>query len=209
MSQHDEDIEVTARYRRWLDEASNAMGGMDICALDGVHDSKSGKEYIIELNDSAIGFNSRHMTHDICDVKTLVISLLASTYQHDFTRLTGIASLPSMTDTKTTSTSPSTREMGGDSKEWLNERNRLIAECNALHAQLRRAPQTARAVSTMITPSRRSVASVADSSTSKKNSGDGVLAQQPLIRAALIILLFAVLLRQFYGLFTITTSSLV
>ena len=46
---------------------------MDICALDGVHSKKDGKEYILELNDSAIGFNSRYYEEDMKDARDLVL----------------------------------------------------------------------------------------------------------------------------------------
>lgn len=46
---------------------------MEICALDGVHSKKDGKEYILELNDSAIGFNGRYYEQDMKDTRDLVL----------------------------------------------------------------------------------------------------------------------------------------
>lgn len=37
----------------WVDEVSDLFGGLDICALEVVV-GKDGKEYIIEVNDSAL-----------------------------------------------------------------------------------------------------------------------------------------------------------
>ncbi|XP_050305081.1 synapsin [Anthonomus grandis grandis] len=48
-----EQISMPERYRTWVDEVSDLFGGLDICALEIVV-SKDGKEYIIEVNDSAL-----------------------------------------------------------------------------------------------------------------------------------------------------------
>lgn len=46
---------VTAqRYKLWADECAKAFGGMDLLAVDALK-AKDGKEYIIELNGTAIG----------------------------------------------------------------------------------------------------------------------------------------------------------
>jgi len=72
LNQKDEDIELTPQYKRWIDLASESLG-MDICALDGVHSRTDGKEYIIELNDSAIGLNSRYEEEDLVHIRDLVL----------------------------------------------------------------------------------------------------------------------------------------
>ncbi len=54
----------------WVDAAASALG-MDICALDGVHDAATGAFHIIELNDSAAGFVERHTTEDMGFVRDL------------------------------------------------------------------------------------------------------------------------------------------
>lgn len=71
-SQKDEDIPVTPQYKRWIDLASKALG-MDVCALDGVHSRDDGKEYILELNDSAIGLNARYEDEDLLHIRDLVL----------------------------------------------------------------------------------------------------------------------------------------
>jgi len=72
LNQTDEDIEVTPKLKQWIDEAALALG-MDICALDGVHSKIDDKEYILELNDSAIGFVERHREEDLIHTVELVL----------------------------------------------------------------------------------------------------------------------------------------
>lgn len=47
---------------------------MEICALDGVHDSVNDRYWIIELNDSACGFVQRHYDEDLQHVKELLMA---------------------------------------------------------------------------------------------------------------------------------------
>jgi synapsin len=64
MFMKDEDMEVIPeRYIRWIEEAS-ADCGMDICAIDLIRVEAEDKEYILELNSSAIGLNGRHHDED-------------------------------------------------------------------------------------------------------------------------------------------------
>lgn len=48
-----EQIAMPERYRTWIDEVADLFGGLDICALEVVV-GKDGREYIIEVNDSAL-----------------------------------------------------------------------------------------------------------------------------------------------------------
>ena len=49
------EVPMLPRYRRWVDECAQLFGGLDICAVDAVISKHDGTEYILELNDTAIG----------------------------------------------------------------------------------------------------------------------------------------------------------
>ena len=68
----DEDIEVEERYMVWIEAAAQACG-MDICAMDVLRVEETGKEYILELNSSAIGLNGRHQDEDSHHIRNLVL----------------------------------------------------------------------------------------------------------------------------------------
>lgn len=68
-----ESIEVEARYRRWADEASKMFGGLEILAVDAIVEETTGKEYIVEVNDTSIGLHPDYAAEDNCHIKELVL----------------------------------------------------------------------------------------------------------------------------------------
>merc|ERR1719259_618785 len=48
------EVTVQERYKKWIDEASAMFGGLRLCSLEAIVDN-SGQEYIIEINDCAMG----------------------------------------------------------------------------------------------------------------------------------------------------------
>ena len=72
-------IELTDDYKRWADECSKLFGGMDILAVDALH-GVDGKDYIIELNDTAIGILTQNWEEDTLSLCQLVIERMNQIY---------------------------------------------------------------------------------------------------------------------------------
>jgi len=67
------DMEVSDKHKLMIDECSKIFGGLDICALDLLHSKSNDREYILELNDTAIGLVHEHEYDDMCTIRDLVI----------------------------------------------------------------------------------------------------------------------------------------
>jgi synapsin len=68
-----EQIQMTDRYKSWIDAVSEMYNTLDICALEVVV-GKDGREYIIEVNDSALSLMGDTQEEDrrhIADLVTL------------------------------------------------------------------------------------------------------------------------------------------
>ncbi|MFX0102514.1 MAG: hypothetical protein ACFFCS_23305 [Candidatus Hodarchaeota archaeon] len=68
-------IQVTDKYKSWVDECSKLFGGMDILALD-VLQLENGDEIILELNDCQIGFAEEYEEEDMMSVTKLITKKL-------------------------------------------------------------------------------------------------------------------------------------
>jgi glutathione synthase/RimK-type ligase-like ATP-grasp enzyme len=55
-----EDVPMTEQYKLWVDECAKLFGGMEILAVDAIHNADDGKDYILEVNDSSIGLGPQH-----------------------------------------------------------------------------------------------------------------------------------------------------
>lgn len=73
-----EAIEVNVVYRRWADEASVLFGGLDILTVDAIHDTATGKEFILEVNGTSSGFAPDFDAEDNLHVRELVLERLNS-----------------------------------------------------------------------------------------------------------------------------------
>jgi len=72
-------VEVTDRHKLWVDEASKMFGGLDILAVDVIH-TVDGKEYILEVNDTAIGLAPDFELEDMKQIRDLVIEKAIQVY---------------------------------------------------------------------------------------------------------------------------------
>jgi glutathione synthase/RimK-type ligase-like ATP-grasp enzyme len=75
----DADHEMTADYKLWVDEVAKLFGGLDILALDVLH-AKDGKDYIIEVNDTAPGLMWEHEEEDLGYIRDLVLKRMSEAY---------------------------------------------------------------------------------------------------------------------------------
>jgi hypothetical protein len=88
-----EQLAVTERHRSWVDHVAQLFGGLDICAIELLV-SKDSKEYIIEVNDSALSLMGDSQEEDRRHIADLVTAkmqvsfdldnLLSATFQHSF-----------------------------------------------------------------------------------------------------------------------------
>jgi len=68
-----EEIPLNDKYKSWIDAVSEMFGGLSICSLEAVV-AKDGKEYIIEVNDSAAGLLGESQEEDRRHIADLVFT---------------------------------------------------------------------------------------------------------------------------------------
>ncbi|XP_058795229.1 synapsin [Phymastichus coffea] len=66
-----EQLAVTERHRAWVDQVGQLFGGLDICAIELLV-GKDGREYIIEVNDSALSLMGDSQEEDRRHIADLV-----------------------------------------------------------------------------------------------------------------------------------------
>jgi len=67
-----EEVPVQDKHKEWIDQVSQMFGGLSICSLEAVV-AKDGKEYIIEVNDCAMGLLGESQEEDRRNIAEVVI----------------------------------------------------------------------------------------------------------------------------------------
>ena len=70
---------LSDEYNEWVDECSKLFGGMDILAIDDIH-NKDGTDWIIELNGTAIGILTERWKEDSQHLVSMVIEKMNNHY---------------------------------------------------------------------------------------------------------------------------------
>ena len=65
---------MTDTFRTWAEEVGKAMG-MDIFTVDAIH-TVDGKDYILEINDTASGLAPSNQAEDMGYIRDLVVDRL-------------------------------------------------------------------------------------------------------------------------------------
>ncbi|KAK6635056.1 hypothetical protein RUM44_000305 [Polyplax serrata] len=99
-----EQIQMPERYKNYVDEVSELFGGLDICALEMVV-GKDGREYIIEVNDSALTLMGDTQEEDRRHIADLVLQKMQAQCRSGGPTSGGM--------TKTTSRSSVSSSIGG------------------------------------------------------------------------------------------------
>lgn len=69
-----EEVECSARWRRWVDEAASMFGGLDIFAVDAITEEGTGQEHILEVNGTSIGLHPDHAAEDNLHIRDLALA---------------------------------------------------------------------------------------------------------------------------------------
>jgi synapsin len=77
-----EQIPVTDRYKFWVDEVSRIFGGLDICGVQAVVSDDDNKEYIIDIEDSALNLIGETQDNDRFLIADLVIDKMSQMQHH-------------------------------------------------------------------------------------------------------------------------------
>jgi len=70
-----EEIPVSDSFHLWATECGKLFGGLDILTVDAIHTS-DGKDWILEMNDTASGFAPENLDEDMEHVVELVMKRL-------------------------------------------------------------------------------------------------------------------------------------
>jgi len=67
-----EEIPMTEEFTFWASECGKLFGGMEILTVDAIH-TKDGKDYILEINDTASGLHTPNEQADLIHIRDLCL----------------------------------------------------------------------------------------------------------------------------------------
>ena len=67
-----EEVPVQERHKNWIDAVSSMFGGLAICSLEALV-AKDGREFIIEVNDCAMGLLGESQEEDRRHIAEVVL----------------------------------------------------------------------------------------------------------------------------------------
>lgn len=74
---------MSERHRAWVDQVAQLFGGLDICAIELLV-GKDGREYIIEVNDSALSLMGDSQEEDRRHIADLFLIFKLSIFSSFF-----------------------------------------------------------------------------------------------------------------------------
>lgn len=68
-----EEVEMTDRWKVWVEAASEMFGGLDIMAVDAIEEEPHGKEWILEVNGTSVGLLPECAAEDNLHIRNLTV----------------------------------------------------------------------------------------------------------------------------------------
>ncbi|XP_073254184.1 synapsin-2-like isoform X1 [Porites lutea] len=114
-----EEIEITDRYKMWVDECSQLFGGgLDIMCVEAIV-GKDNKEYIIEVNDTAMRLFSDTQDEDQRRIADLIVEKMEKQYPPKLEPSTATGA--ALTDNQSSEVSGAFKVLGGSSTPSASE----------------------------------------------------------------------------------------
>jgi len=88
-----EQVAMSEKWKGWVDAVATLFGGLDICALEVIV-GKDGREWVIEVNDSALSLMGEGQEEDRRHISELVMSRMTFVQEQLKKQLLAAAAVP-------------------------------------------------------------------------------------------------------------------